>query len=149
MIGIPLMFMCLTYTGDLLADAFISGYSKMVNFIYRQICRGRLKNCVPDEARRSFEQPDVRKYLLNYLDVKLSNQFPFFRPFQRNLFPYKPQHVPTTPPSKLIKQHKTSIESTNLPLISTLSIPSTIATISNLDAKSERTASTSSILAVI
>lgn len=53
--------MCLTYTGDLLADAFISGYSKMVNFIYRQICRGRLKNCVPDETRRSFEQQDVRQ----------------------------------------------------------------------------------------
>ena len=59
MIGIPLMFMCLTYTGDLLADAFISGYSKMINFVYRLICRGRLKNCVPDETRRSFEQPDV------------------------------------------------------------------------------------------
>ncbi|CAF1153553.1 unnamed protein product [Rotaria sp. Silwood1] len=58
MIGIPLMFMCLTYTGDLLADAFISGYSKMVNFLYRQICRGRLKNCLPDDTRRSFEQPD-------------------------------------------------------------------------------------------
>ncbi|CAF3143707.1 unnamed protein product [Rotaria socialis] len=58
MIGIPLMFMCLTYTGDLLADAFISGYSKMVNFICRQICRGQLKNCLPDDTRRSFEQPD-------------------------------------------------------------------------------------------
>ena len=53
------MFMCLTYTGDLLADVFISGYSKMVNFLYRQVCRGRLKSCVPDEARRSFEHPDV------------------------------------------------------------------------------------------
>ena len=59
MIGIPLMFMCLTYTGDLLADAFISGYSKLVNFMYRKICRGRLKKCVPDDARRSFEQGDV------------------------------------------------------------------------------------------
>ncbi|CAF1160534.1 unnamed protein product [Adineta ricciae] len=58
MIGIPLMFMCLTYTGDLLADAFISGYSKLVNFMYRKICRGRLKKCVPDDARRSFEQGD-------------------------------------------------------------------------------------------
>jgi hypothetical protein len=59
MIGIPLMFMCLTYTGDLLADAFISGYSKMVNCLYRQICRGRLKICLPDDARRNFEQTDV------------------------------------------------------------------------------------------
>jgi hypothetical protein len=62
MIGIPLMFMCLTYTGDLLADAFISGYSKMVNCFYRQICRGRLKDCLPEESRRSFEQPDVRRF---------------------------------------------------------------------------------------
>ena len=60
MIGIPLMFMCLTYTGDLLADAFISGYSKMVNFIYRQVCRGPFRRCLPTSARRSFEQPDVR-----------------------------------------------------------------------------------------
>jgi hypothetical protein len=61
MIGIPLMFMCLTYTGDLLADAFISGYSKMVNFFYRQVCRGPFRKYLPDSARRSFEQPDVRK----------------------------------------------------------------------------------------
>lgn len=61
MIGIPLMFMCLTYTGDLLADAFISGYSKLVNFMYRKICRGRLKKCLPDDTRRSFEQADVSK----------------------------------------------------------------------------------------
>jgi hypothetical protein len=60
MFGIPLMFMCLTYTGDLLADAFISVYSSIVNFFYRQLCRGRLKKYIPDEARQSFEQPDVR-----------------------------------------------------------------------------------------
>ncbi len=59
MFGIPLMFMCLTYTGDLLADAFISLYSKMVNFFYRQLCRGRMKDCLPPDARQSFEQPDV------------------------------------------------------------------------------------------
>ena len=53
------MFMCLTYTGDLLADAFIYVYSKMINFIYRQVCRGKLKTCLPDDARQSFEQPDV------------------------------------------------------------------------------------------
>jgi hypothetical protein len=64
MFGIPLMFMCLTYTGDLLADAFISGYSKMVNCIYRLVCRGRLKHFLPDDARRSFEQPDVRIFFL-------------------------------------------------------------------------------------
>ena len=61
MIGIPLMFMCLTYTGDLLADAFISGYSKMVNCTYRLVCGSRLKNCLPEQARRSFEQTDVKK----------------------------------------------------------------------------------------
>ena len=54
------MFMCLTYTGDLLADAFISGYSKMVNFFYGLICRGRFKSCLTDDTRQSFEQPDVR-----------------------------------------------------------------------------------------
>ncbi|CAF3086236.1 unnamed protein product, partial [Rotaria sp. Silwood2] len=58
MFGIPLMFMCLTYTGDLLADAFITGYSKMVNFIYRQICYRYLKAWLPFKGRQSFEQPD-------------------------------------------------------------------------------------------
>jgi hypothetical protein len=53
--------MCLTYTGDLLADAFISIYSKMVNFFCRQLCRGRLKAYLPDSARQSFEQPEVRQ----------------------------------------------------------------------------------------
>jgi len=69
MFGIPLMFMCLTYTGDLLADAFISGYSKMVNCICRIVCRGRLRNCLPDDARRSFEQPDVRIFLYNLISM--------------------------------------------------------------------------------
>jgi len=59
MFGIPLMFMCLTYTGDLLADAFISLYSKMVNFFYRLLCRGRMKAYLPPDTRQSFEQPDV------------------------------------------------------------------------------------------
>ncbi|CAF0806099.1 unnamed protein product, partial [Didymodactylos carnosus] len=58
MIGIPLMFMCLTYTGDLLADAFISGYSKLVNFAMKRLCRGRLKVFMPVNTRRSFEQPE-------------------------------------------------------------------------------------------
>ncbi len=67
MFGIPLMFMCLTYTGDLLADAFISLYSKMVNFIYRLLCRGRMKTFLPYEIRQSFEQPDVGKFIFIYL----------------------------------------------------------------------------------
>jgi hypothetical protein len=59
MFGIPLMFMCLTYTGDLLADGFISVYSKIVNFIRRQLRRGRIKACLPHSARQNFEQHDV------------------------------------------------------------------------------------------
>lgn len=59
MFGIPLMFMCLTYTGDLLADAFISGYSKLINFICRQLCNGTFKNCLSAKKRRNFEQPEV------------------------------------------------------------------------------------------
>ena len=51
------MFMCLTYTGDLLADAFISGYSKIVNCFCRHICRGKLKQYLNE--RDSLEQADV------------------------------------------------------------------------------------------
>lgn len=54
------MFMCLTYTGDLLADGFISVYSKMVNFLYRQFQHNRMKVYVPPGSRQSFEHPDVR-----------------------------------------------------------------------------------------
>jgi hypothetical protein len=67
MFGIPLMFMCLTFTGDLLADAFISIYSKMVNFLYRQICRGQLRTYLPYSTRQSFEQPEVKENVLRFL----------------------------------------------------------------------------------
>lgn len=56
------MFMCLTHTGDLLADAFISGYSKIVNFFYRKICRNKFQRCLTD--RESFEHTDVIRSLL-------------------------------------------------------------------------------------
>jgi len=59
MFGIPLMFMCLTYTGDLLADVFILIYSKMVNCVYRQLCRGPFKSCLSANTRRNLEQPNV------------------------------------------------------------------------------------------
>lgn len=43
MIGIPLMFMCLTNTGDLLAELFITVYSKSIRLIYRLTCKHKLK----------------------------------------------------------------------------------------------------------
>lgn len=82
MIGIPLMFMCLTYTGDLLADAFISGYSKIVNCVYRLIFRGCLKSFLPAHARRNFEQPDVRNIFIRFSS---HFSFSFHRPKQKTL----------------------------------------------------------------
>ncbi|CAF0995578.1 unnamed protein product [Adineta ricciae] len=58
MFGIPLMFMCLTYTGDLLADAFISGYSKMVNFFCRRLCCGRLIPWLSNTPQPNFVESD-------------------------------------------------------------------------------------------
>ncbi|CAF2166519.1 unnamed protein product [Rotaria magnacalcarata] len=58
MLGIPLMFMCLTYTGDLLADVFITGYSKMVNFLCRRLCHRHLRSCLSLQGRQSFEQTE-------------------------------------------------------------------------------------------
>ena len=43
MIGIPLMFMCLTNTGDLLAELFINSYSKTIRFIYKRLCKAKLR----------------------------------------------------------------------------------------------------------
>ena len=64
------MFMCLTNTGDLLADAFISVYSKMVNLICRQFQRGRMKVYLPPSSRQSFENPDVSLVLLFVSPIK-------------------------------------------------------------------------------
>lgn len=43
MIGIPLMFMCLTNTGDLLAELFITSYSSCIRFFYKRIFKNKLK----------------------------------------------------------------------------------------------------------
>ena len=43
MIGIPLMFMCLTNTGDLLDEVFITTYTKCIRFLYRRLCKHKLK----------------------------------------------------------------------------------------------------------
>jgi hypothetical protein len=43
MIGIPLFFICLTNTGDLLAEVFIYCYSKCVRFIFRRLFKHKLK----------------------------------------------------------------------------------------------------------
>lgn len=43
MIGIPLMFMCLTNTGDLLAEIFISCYTTCIKFITKRLCKHKLK----------------------------------------------------------------------------------------------------------
>lgn len=43
MIGIPLMFMCLTNTGDLLAELFITSYSKCIRFFYKRMFKHKLK----------------------------------------------------------------------------------------------------------
>ena len=66
MVGIPLMFMCLTYTGDLLAGVFISSYSKIVNFTHHKLFRGQLKICLPADKRQGFEQTDVRKFFASF-----------------------------------------------------------------------------------
>ena len=67
MFGIPLMFMCLTYTGDLLADAFISVYSKMVNFFCRRLCCRRLIPWLANTPRPDFNESDVGKVIQSKL----------------------------------------------------------------------------------
>ncbi len=49
-IGIPLMLMCLTNTGDLLADIFITTYTKCIRFFSKRLCRNKLK--MPYSASR-------------------------------------------------------------------------------------------------
>ena len=43
LIGIPLFIMCLTNTGDLLAEILITCYSKTVKFIAKLLCKSKLK----------------------------------------------------------------------------------------------------------
>lgn len=74
MFGIPLMFMCLTYTGDLLADAFISGYSKLVNFSYRQIRRSRLRNFLNYRRGTKFQPANVNVFFFHHRTID-QNEF--------------------------------------------------------------------------
>ena len=43
LIGIPLFIMCLTNTGDLLAEILITCYGKTVKFIAKLLCKSKLK----------------------------------------------------------------------------------------------------------
>lgn len=86
MFGIPLMFMCLTYTGDLLADAFISLYSKIVNFVYKQICQNIFRKFLPYNTRKSLSNSNVKSTFsyLSFLFLKLLFELNFIERTRRN-----------------------------------------------------------------
>ncbi|CAF1079154.1 unnamed protein product [Adineta ricciae] len=68
--------------------------------------------------------------------VKVPHQFPFFRQYQRTWLSYKPAHSSvtlTSTTSKPFKSRKTIIPPSHLPSLSTISIPATISTISNMN----------------
>ncbi|CAF0710376.1 unnamed protein product [Brachionus calyciflorus] len=68
MIGIPLMFMCLTNTGDLLAELFIISYSKCIRFFYRRIFKHKLK--IPYSSSK-FEEN--KQEMLNEFEMEYDN----------------------------------------------------------------------------
>jgi hypothetical protein len=80
MIGIPLMFMCLTNTGDLLAELFINLYSKTIRFIYKRICRTKLRMIYSSSKFSEKKQEMVniiknktKKFIINSKNFKLSD----------------------------------------------------------------------------
>ena len=60
MIGIPLMFMCLTNTGDLLAELFIATYSKCIRFFNRRLCKHKLRMPYSSSEFRENKEEIVR-----------------------------------------------------------------------------------------
>ena len=67
LIGIPLMFMCLANTGDLLAEIFIICYSKCIKFITKRLCKHKLK--MPYSASKFQEnKQEMVCYLFIFLD---------------------------------------------------------------------------------
>jgi hypothetical protein len=66
MIGIPLMFMCLTNTGDLLAEIFITGYSKCIKFITKRLCRHKLKMPYSSSKFQEKKQEMLNEYEIEY-----------------------------------------------------------------------------------
>lgn len=83
-----------------------------------------------------------------YLDVKMPKQFPCFRPYQKAWFAYDTRQSSIPSHFKPIKSQKFNNQSSNLPIISTLSIPNTIETISTDDTDNINTISSASILSV-
>jgi hypothetical protein len=63
MLGIPLMFMCLTNTGELLAELFIISYSKCIRFFYRRLCRHKLKMSYSSSKYQENKQEIVKLLL--------------------------------------------------------------------------------------
>ncbi|CAF0803535.1 unnamed protein product [Rotaria sordida] len=81
--------------------------------------------------------------------VKLPTHFPFNRQYQRVYLSSKLQQSSITNNLKPTKQQKSTTESSNFVTVSILSIPSTIGTISTVDANNGHNASSSSILTVV
>ncbi|CAF4158243.1 unnamed protein product, partial [Rotaria magnacalcarata] len=83
--------------------------------------------------------------------VKLPKSFPFYRQYQRTSSSSKffQSSSTTTTHSKLIKQPKTTVDSSTFVTVSILTIPSTIGNISTVDDNHGHNASSSSILTVV
>ncbi|CAF1538502.1 unnamed protein product [Rotaria magnacalcarata] len=100
----------------------------------RQISRTKVTNALPSPK-----------------DVKLPKSFPFYRQYQRTSSSSKffQSSSTTTTHSKLIKQPKTTVDSSTFVTVSILTIPSTIGNISTVDDNHGHNASSSSILTVV
>ena len=61
------MFMCLTNTGDLLAELFINLYSKTIRFIYKRLCRTKLRMIYS-----STKFAEKKQEMVNILEKKIT-----------------------------------------------------------------------------
>jgi hypothetical protein len=75
MIGIPLMFMCLTNTGDLLAEVFITTYSKCIRFFYRRLFRHKLKMPYSSAKFQENKQEIVKNKIDFFIQLLLADCF--------------------------------------------------------------------------
>ena len=70
------MFMCLTNTGDLLAELFITSYTKFIRFFSKKLCKNKLK--MPYSSTMFHENKQEMVYVYFHITLKLLSRIKLY-----------------------------------------------------------------------